>query len=132
MKTLSLIVALLLTASMALATGGKLAHTNPQQITGGEPIQGAAPDPTLTILISDAYSHNVTLTDRLWYDLVFNGTGTCYVRLMGNTTKASWTQEPVTTGTSHSYVVNPGRAVYLNYSGCTPAAAPANSIIHLQ
>lgn len=98
-------------------------------------VQGAAPDPSLTILISDNLSHNVSLSGMLWYDLVYQGSSTCYVRLMKDTTKASWIQESVQTMTNHSYVVyskqrSPSvNVLWLNYSGCY-GSATANSVIH--
>lgn len=92
---------------------------------------GAAPDPIQTVLIADNYSHTVTVTNQIWYDLAYNGSGTCIIRLMNTTTKASWPAEQVQSGGPvHSYMIH-GNTKFINYSGCNGGTAPANSILHL-
>lgn len=130
-KAILVLLLCLPAASMAgTNTPGQMVHTNPRITFGGEPIQGASPDPLLTVLIGDDYSHTAPLTGRIWYELAYNGSGTCYVRLMNTTTKASYPKEAVSNGSTHSYVVHPNTA-YLNYSGCNSGAS-SNSILHLQ
>ncbi len=91
---------------------------------------GSSPDPFQTVLISDNYSHTVTLTNQIWYDLSFRGSGTCIIRLMGTTTKATWPAEPVANGSASSYLFN-SKVKFFNYSGCNSGTAPQNSILHL-
>ena len=90
----------------------------------------ASPDPAQTVLISDNASHIFTVTNQIWYDLFYNGTGGCIVRLMKTNAKASYPAEPVSTGTKHSYIIH-GNTNFINYSGCNSGTAPNNSVLHL-
>jgi len=121
MKTL--VIAILLIATQALATP----YVNTKINADGA--LGPTPNPSLTVLISDDYSHTVAMDSNLWYELIYQGSGTCYVRLMGTTTKASWVKELVINN-YHSYLINNGTK-YINYSGCK-GTATANSLIHFQ
>jgi hypothetical protein len=91
---------------------------------------GASPDPLQTILITDSYSHTKTVTNQIWYDLVFQGSGTCYIRLMNTNVKASYVQESLVAGMVHSYLLS-GSVKYINYSSCAGTAS-ATSVLHLQ
>jgi hypothetical protein len=84
------------------------------------------PNPALTITIPDAYAHSITLATvttaplrPVYFNLIYNGGGTCTVRIMNSATAASWPAYTVTTGTEF------GRGLYkdavqLRYSGCAP------------
>ena len=93
-------------------------------------LQGAAPDPLQTIKIADDYSHTYSVTGNIWYDLVYQGSGTCIIRLMNTNAKESYTAETVTQGQPHTYLIH-GNTNFINYSGCK-GSSPANSVIHFQ
>jgi hypothetical protein len=81
-------------------------------------------NPALTILIGDNNSHTLVLNSIqsnppiIYVSLRFNGTGSnCIVRLMGNSTKASWVAYPVAAGTVFAQGVNTGFKQF-QYSSC--------------
>jgi hypothetical protein len=81
----------------------------------GEVLQGGAPDPLLTATITDGLSHTEALYPNIiWFSLVFQGTGSCYVRLMDTTAKG--THSAVLVSSEYSRVVHKN-AAYINYSG---------------
>jgi len=130
-----LLVALILGLLPLPVFAGSLAETFDELY-----IMGAAPDPLLTTLIEDEYSHTISLKDArskkyTWVGLSYNGAGTCIVRLMNTTTKASYTAQKVSSGGIFDRVVNKN-ALYLNYSGCRgttyTSAGTSNSVIELQ
>jgi hypothetical protein len=91
---------------------------------------GASPDPLQTILITDNYSHVKAITNQIWYDLVYQNTGTCYIRLMNTNVKGSYVQESISSGNTSSYVLH-GNVKYINYSGCAGTSS-LTSVLHLQ
>ena len=113
---------LLLVATAAQA----VPYANPKLYADGT--LGPAPDPLQTVML-DNYSHTVSLANSLWFELIYQGSATCYVRIMNTPTKASWAAEPVAAGASKAYIVN-GNAKWLNYSGCY-GTSTANSVLHL-
>jgi hypothetical protein len=123
MKTIVAILVLLVAVTVAAAP---YSHNN-LSVDGA---LGAAPDPLQTVLISDNYSHTVNVKGNLWYELIYNGSSTCYVRLMNTVTKANYVLEPVKAGANHSYLINTNTN-FLNYSGCQGGTPPLNSILHL-
>lgn len=126
MKTF-IITALMMTLCAVAFAGTP--YVNPNLHTDGT--LGPTPDPFQTILVSDNLSHTITLTNQVWYDLAYRGSGTgCIIRLMGTTTKATWPAEPVANGSVSSYMFN-SKVKFFNYSGCNSGTAPQNSILHL-
>ena len=126
MKTI--LCAAMLLLAVATSAMGDVPYLNPHVWTAGA--LGASPDPKQTVQIADNYSHNIPITNQIWYDLWFNGTSGCIVRLMNTTTKASWPAEPVQAYSRMSYLLH-SNVKYLNYSGCYGSAS-VNSILHLQ
>lgn len=103
-------------------------------------IQGASSDPLLNALISTNASTVVSLKDAkgkkyTWFNLLYNGTGTCIVRVMNTNAKASYPAIPVAVQGQFGRVVH-GNALFLNYSGCagttTTSTGTSNSILELQ
>jgi hypothetical protein len=132
MKSFAILILVVLFASPASA--GSLAAT-----FDGVLIQGGAPDPLLTTLITSDASTNVSLLDSkgkklTWFSLTYSGSGTCIVRLMNTTTKASYPPIPVPNGSSYSNVVHKN-SLFLNHSGCggtsTTITGTGNSVIEL-
>jgi len=93
-------------------------------------VQNLAPDPLQTVLITDNFSHTVNVSTKLWYDLIYRGSGTCLIRLMNTATKASWAPEVIPANGTHSYTIN-SNTNYINYSGCNGGTSPTNSILHI-
>jgi hypothetical protein len=100
-------------------------------------LQFSAPDPLLTLAITSNASNTINLrtipiptastvywptNPVLLFNLYFNGSGSnCIVRLMNNTTKASWVAYPIlpaTQGHVFTQAINPN-TLYINYSGCS-------------
>ncbi len=89
--------------------------------------QTSTPHPSLTQLVTDNYSHTLTLASVqvsslqpiLYLSFYFNGSGTgCIVRPMNSATKASWVAYPVAAGASIGFGVNPSQFTMFNYSSC--------------
>jgi hypothetical protein len=91
---------------------------------------GASPDPLQTILITSQASQTKAITNQIWYDLVYQNTGTCYIRLMNTNVKASYVQESIPAGGVSSYVLSSG-VKFINYSGCAGTSG-MTSVLHLQ
>lgn len=126
MKTiLCVVMALVVFATSAMAG---VPYLNPK--VWAEGALGASPDPTQTITITDNYSHTITVTNQIWYDLWYNGSAGCIVRLMNTSTKASWAAETVPAAGSISYLIH-ANTKFINYSGCY-GSSTVNSILHLQ
>lgn len=111
------------------------AATTSLRSDGWAQVQGGAPNPFYDYLITTDASTIINLTDqsgrqRVWFNLIYNGTGTCYVRKMNDQTKASWVQIPVAAGTSYDRVINKD-TLYLNLSSCKGGTAPNNSVLEL-
>jgi hypothetical protein len=119
-----IIISLVLIATMAQAA--PYLHTN---INTDGVLQGAAPDPNQTTVVPDNNSHTYSVKANIWYDLIYQGAGTCIVRLMNTVTKASWVAETVAAGGTHTYLIH-GNTNYLNYSGCLGSGK--NSVLHFQ
>jgi hypothetical protein len=117
---------LLLSAVVVFAGPGTPLTTD----RAGNSIQGPAPNPLTTYLISSNASATVALYPSvLWFALNYNGPATCQIRLMNSATKASWVQMPVQAQTSYSRVVGPN-AGFLNYSGCAGSSGQ-NSVLEM-
>ena len=89
-------------------------------------VQTEAANPLLTQLISDNFSHTLTLSSIqtsaivpiVYISLVFNGTNSgCIVRPMYTTTKASYLAYPVSAGGGWGMAVHPNFK-FFNYSSC--------------
>jgi hypothetical protein len=103
-------------------------YINPKVYADGA--LGASPDPLQTVLIADNFSHTATISNQIWYDIVYQGAATCYYRLMATNVKATYVQEAIPAGTTNSYLFS-GNVKFINYSGCY-GTATANSVLHLQ
>ena len=134
MKTLAILAVLMLAAVPVFA--GSMAET-----FDSLDIQGAAPDPLLSVVVADNNSHNVSLVDSYgkkltWFGFYYNGTGTsCIVRLMNLNNKSLYVPVPVAAAASYERVVNKN-ALLFNYTGCagttTTVTGASSSRIELQ
>lgn len=133
MKKMLLLLALVLIPSIVFA--GSLAQT-----FDGLNIQGASSNPLANTLITDGYSHTVSLKDAqgrkyTWFNMNYNGSGTCLVRIMKTTTKVTYPAFPVSSQTTFGRVVNK-EALYVNYSSCKgttwASGGAGNSVLELQ
>ena len=126
-KLLLAIAFTLLSVGVSYALNSVISFTDQPSMgaysTGYFQVQTEAPNPSLTILITDNLSHMITLSTTsaapiLYYSLRFNGTGTgCQTRLMHTATKASWVAYPVTAGGIFGAGINPN-TLFINYTGC--------------
>lgn len=86
--------------------------------------QVQTPNPLLSIQVADNLSHTLTISSivtapntAMFMNMAFNGSGTCYVRLMNNTTRGSWPQYTVPAGTNFGRGIHPN-TLYFHYSSC--------------
>jgi len=109
MKKLAVLI-LLMIATSVFAAGLREGQNGP--------IQGPAPDPLQSYLITDNLSHTIATTGKLYFNFINQGTATAYVRIMNTTTKASHPQYQVESGMSFGRIINKN-ALYINYSSAS-------------
>lgn len=119
MKSIILAATICLIGANAFAAGD-LARTDPRVAGAGTPINGWAPDPAKSVLVTSTASRNfdqkVKGAENLAWSFTNTG-GDCKGRIMKDTTRASWPQFTIYGGTSVIYV-NHRNTAFANISGC--------------